>query len=60
MIGHGAHVDPGLRHRDDDIGKAEAEAFDQHDALVGVGDHLAHQILAGDAEVDGALRASWR
>ena len=31
-----AHVDPGLRHRDHDIGEAEAEPFDQHDALVGV------------------------
>ena len=31
-IGHAAHVDPGLRHRHHDIGKAEAEAFDQHHA----------------------------
>ena len=53
-VGHGAHVDPGLRHRDHDIGKAKAEALDQHHALVGVGDHLAHQILAGDAEMHGA------
>ena len=55
-IGHGAHVDPGLRHRDDDIGKAEAEPLDQHDASVGLRNHLAHQILAGDAEMHRALR----
>ena len=55
-VGHGAHVDPGLRHRDHDIGEAEAEAFDQHHALVGVGDLLAHQVLAGDAEMHGAGR----
>ena len=55
-IGHGAHVDPGLRHRHDDIGVAEAERLEQHDARVGVGDHLAHQVFAGDAEMHGALR----
>ena len=32
-IGHAAHVDPGLRHRDHDIGMTEAEPFDQHHAL---------------------------
>ena len=55
-IGHAAHVDPGLRHRDHDIGEAEAEPFDHHHALVHVGDRLAQQILAGDAEMDRALR----
>ena len=55
-IGHAAHVDPGLRHRDHDIGEAEAEPLDHHHALLDVGDHLAQQILAGDAEMDGALR----
>ena len=55
-VGHAAHVDPGLRHGDDDIGETEAEPVDEHDLPVGVGDHLAHQILAGDAEMDGALR----
>ena len=54
-IGHAAHVDPGLRHRDHDIGEAEAEPFDQHHAPVGIGDHLAHQVLAGDAEMHRAL-----
>ena len=51
-----AHVDPGLRHRDHDIGLAEAERLEQHDARVGVRDHLAHQVLAGDAEMDRARR----
>ncbi len=55
-VGHVAHVDPGLRHRDHDIGEAEAERIDQHDARIDIGDHLAHQILAGDAEMDRALR----
>ena len=55
-IGHAAHVDPGLRHRDHDIGVAEAEPVDQHDMLVGIGDLLAHQVLAGDAEMHHALR----
>ncbi len=62
-VGHGAHVDPGLRHRHHDIGKAEAETFDQHHALVGIRDHFAHQILAGDAEMHGAggeLRRDFR
>ena len=35
-IGHAAHVDPGLRHRDHDIGEAEAEPLDQHHALLDV------------------------
>jgi len=30
-----ADVDPGLRHRDHDIGAAEAEAVDQEHAAVG-------------------------
>ena len=55
-IGHGAHIDPGLRHGDNDVGKAEAEAFDEHDALVGIGDHFADEIFAGDAEMHGARR----
>ena len=36
-IGHVADVDPGLRHRDDDIGKTEAQSRDQHDAFVDCG-----------------------
>ena len=55
-IGHGADVDPGLRHRDHDIGVAEAEPVDHEHALVGIGDGLAHQILAGDAEMHRAAR----
>ena len=55
-VGHGADVDPGLRHRDHDIGAAEAEAVDQQHALVGVRDAFAHQVLAGDAEMHRAAR----
>ena len=51
-----AHVDPGLRHRDHDIGLAEAEPVDQHHALLGVGDRLADLVLAGDAEMHRPLR----
>ena len=55
-IGHAVDVDPGLRHRHDHIGVAEAERFEQHDLGVGIGHLLAHQVFAGDAEVHGALR----
>ena len=55
-IGHGADVDPGLRHRDHDIGAAEAEAVDQQHALVGIGNAFAHQVFAGDAEMHRAAR----
>ena len=54
-VGHAAHVDPGLRHRHHHIGEAEADAVQQHHALLRVGDHLAHQIFAGDAEMRRAL-----
>ena len=54
-IGHAAHVDPGLRHGDGDIGEAEAEPVDEHDPPVGIGDQLAHQVFAGDAEMQRAL-----
>ena len=55
-IGHGADIDPGLRHCDHHIGIAEAERVDQQDAPLGVSDALAHQVLAGDAEMRGAAR----
>ena len=55
-IGHGADVDPGLRDCDHHIGVAKAELVDQKHALVGVGDGLAHQVLAGDAEMNCAAR----
>jgi hypothetical protein len=55
-VGHGTDVDPGLRHRGDDIGEAEAEPLDEDDALVGVGDHFTDQVFAGHAHVDRALR----
>ena len=53
-IGHGPHIDPGLRHGDDDIGVAEAERGQHLDSGIGIRDLLAHQILAGDAEMGGA------
>ena len=55
-VGHRAHVDPGLRRGDDDIGAAEAQRRQQREPLIGVGDLLAHQILAGDAEMRRAAR----
>src|SRR5262249_864513 len=55
-IGHRAHVDPGLWHRDDDVGETETKALDEHDTLVCVRDHLANEILACDSEVYGACR----
>ncbi len=54
-IGHGAHVDPGLRNRDDNIGEAKSQSCDQNHALFGLRDHFADKILAGDAEMRGAL-----
>ena len=50
-IGHAADVDPGLRHRDHDVGTAEAQAVDQRYALVGIDNALADQIFTGDAEM---------
>ena len=38
-----------------DVGKAEAQLVDEHDAAVGVGNKLAHQVLAGDAKMHRAL-----
>ena len=56
-IGHGAHVDPGLRHRHDDVGVAEAKRRQHLDRLVRIRDLLADQVLAGDAEMG---RPRWR
>jgi hypothetical protein len=55
-VGHGTHIDPRLRHRDHHVGEAEAELGEEHHALVRVGHALAHQVLAGDAEMGRALR----
>jgi len=55
-IGHATDIDPGLRHGNDNIGVAEAEALDHHHALFEIVDHFAQQILAGDTEVHSALR----
>ena len=38
------------------LAKPKPSRVDQHDPLVGIGDHLAHQVLAGDAEMHRALR----
>ena len=54
-VGHGVDVEPGFRHRDHDIGRAEAKAGLDRGLALPVGDVLAQQVLAGDAEVDAAL-----
>ena len=59
-IGHGAHVDPGLGRRDHDIGVAEAERAQKLEPRLDVGDLLAHQILAGDAEMRRLRRQAGR
>ena len=53
-IRHGAHVDPGLGHGDDDIGVAEAQGGEDFDLGGGVGELLAHEVLARDAHMGGA------
>ena len=53
-ISHRAHIDPGLRHRDDDIRLAETELVDQHHALVGIREGLADLIFTGDTDVHRA------
>ena len=56
-VGHGADVDPGLRHRDHHIGAAEAELVNQQYSPGGIRNAFAHQVFAGDAECT-APRAS--
>ena len=51
-IGHRAHVDPGLGRGNHDIGVAEAERTQERKPRLDVGNLLAHQVLAGDAEMD--------
>ncbi len=53
-IGHGADIDPRLRHGDHDIGAAKAEAFDQRHAPVRIRNALAYQVLTGYAEMHHA------
>ena len=48
---HRPDVDPELRHRDDDIGVAEAERREQRDPASASATRLAQQVLAGDAEM---------
>ena len=54
-VGHGVDVEPDFRHGDHHIGGAEAEPRPDRGLLLPVGDVLAQQILAGDAEIDAAL-----
>ena len=53
-IRHGAHVDPGARRGDHHIGVTEAEGAQEFELGLDVRDLLAHQILAGDAEMGRA------
>ena len=50
-VRHLADVEPAARHRNNNVGAAEAELLHQCHALVGVGDVLAHEIFARDADV---------
>ena len=54
QIVHGRDVDPGVGHRDHHIGAPEPQPFDDLDLhWPGLG-CLVDQILAGDAQIDGA------
>ena len=55
-IGHGPDIDPGLRYRYHDVGAAKAEASIKRTRLSASAMLLAHEILAGDAEMDRAAR----
>ncbi len=59
-IGHRAHVDPGLRRGDHHVGVAEAERAQELEPRLDVGNLLAHQILAGDAEMGAGRRRAGR
>ena len=52
-IGHVAHVDPGLRHADHDMGVAKAERGQHFQLGVGIANAFTHQILTGDAQMRG-------
>ena len=54
QVGHRLDIDPAIRHRDDHVGAAEAERAQELDGAVGVGERLADQVLAGDAEMHAA------
>jgi hypothetical protein len=54
-IGHGVDVEPDVGHGYDDIGMAEAETGAISRACLPVGEVFTDQVLAGDAEIDGAL-----
>ncbi len=55
-IGHRAYIDPGLRYCDNNIGEAKAEPLDKHDVPVGFRNHLANEVFAGDAKMNGSRR----
>ena len=50
-IGHAFHIDPGLRHGDDDIGLTEAERRQELELAIGIRNSLAHEIFARHAEM---------
>src|SRR5262249_39569971 len=50
------NIDPCLRDRNDDVGKAEAKSLDEHYPLVRIGDHLSYEILTCHSEMHGADR----
>ena len=52
QIGHGRNINPILRHRHHDIGKAEAHGADQMHAGFQLGRFFAQQVFAGDAQMD--------
>ena len=53
-VGHGAHVDPGLRHSHNHVGVAKTQRREQRHVVFGIGKAFAHKVLAGDAKVRGA------
>lgn len=53
-VGHAVDIEPHVRHRHNNIGVTEAKPRDDFGTAFPVGQVLAHQILAGDAEVDAA------
>ncbi len=50
-IGHGRNVQPGARHRHDDVGESESQGLQQGDRGLGVGDAVADEVFAGYAKM---------
>ena len=57
-ISHAAHIDPGLRYGDDNVGMSETQIVDEDDALIGVRNELVHEVASGEAEMRSTLRQS--